>query len=166
MQLTGPNGTSFPVANIDSTVFTHLICAFADLDPQTNQLTVCSSNIARYSSFTETVQRKNPTVKTLLSLGGSAANPSTLALMASQTNSRKSFIHSSISLARSYNFHGLDLDWEFPSSSTEMINLGTLLTEWQAAIIAESQTSGKQPLILTAAVYYSSTYRSLRYSNS
>ncbi|GMN65316.1 hypothetical protein TIFTF001_034390 [Ficus carica] len=55
--------------------------------------------------------------------------------MASDPISRKAFIDSSIAIARSYNFHGLDLDWEFPSSTTDMANLGHLFTEWRAAIV-------------------------------
>ncbi|KAL5547608.1 hypothetical protein UlMin_002839 [Ulmus minor] len=82
--------------------------------------------------------------------------------MANQPRTRKSFINSSIDIARSYNFHGLDLDWEFPSTATEMANLGTLLTEWREAITQESNTNGKPPLLLTSAVYYS-TYRTLAY---
>lgn len=34
------NGSVIPVANIDSTLFTHLFCAFDDLDPNTNQVTI------------------------------------------------------------------------------------------------------------------------------
>jgi chitinase len=33
-------------------------------------------------------------------------------------------------VARSNNFHGLDLDWEYPSTKEEMTNFGSLLNEW------------------------------------
>ncbi|KAJ6330711.1 hypothetical protein OIU76_009333 [Salix suchowensis] len=80
--------------------------------------------------------------------------------MASQSSSRKSFIDSSIKLARSNNFLGLDLDWEYPSDSTQMNNFGTLLTEWRAAVVTEAKSSGKPPLLLSAAVLYLSYYYS------
>lgn len=78
------NGSVIPVANIDSTLFTHLFCAFADLDPNTNQVTIAPENEASFSAFTQTVQERNPSVKTLLSIGGGNAMAATFAAMASQ----------------------------------------------------------------------------------
>ncbi|KAF5469559.1 hypothetical protein F2P56_013624 [Juglans regia] len=156
-------GSGFPVSSIDSTLFTHLFCAFADLNASTYQVTISSSNAAQFSTFTKTVQQKNPAVKTLLSIGGGGANASTFASMASQASTRKSFIDSSIQLARNNNFSGLDLDWEYPSTTTDMTNLGLLLNEWRAAVVNESNTTGKETLILAAAFFYSSVYYSLIY---
>ncbi|EEF38856.1 class V chitinase [Ricinus communis] len=153
-------GSGFAVSDINSAYFTHLFCAFADVNSQTYQVTISSSNQPQFSTFTQTVQRKNPSVKTLLSIGGGAANVNTFASMASQSSSRKSFIDSSIRLARTYNFHGLDLDWEYPSDNTQMRNFGTLLNEWRAAVVIEGRNSGKQPLLLSAAVLYLSYYYS------
>ncbi|VVA25121.1 PREDICTED: chitotriosidase-1 [Prunus dulcis] len=51
--------------------------------------------------------------------------------MASQPSSRKTFIDSSIKISRSYNFHGLNIDWEFPATA----NFGTLLAEWRGGSI-------------------------------
>ncbi|XP_031266294.1 class V chitinase-like [Pistacia vera] len=156
-------GSEFPVSDIDSTLFTHLFCAFADLDAETNQVVAASSNQAQFSTFTQTVQQKNPSVKTLLSIGGGSANEADFASMASESTSRKSFIDSSINLARQYNFHGLDLDWEYPSSATEMTNLGLLLNEWRAAIDNESTSTGNSSLLLAAAVFRSSDYYTIDY---
>ncbi|KAJ6382264.1 hypothetical protein OIU77_030833 [Salix suchowensis] len=111
--------SGFPVSDIDSTLFTHLFCAFTGLNPQTNRFIIASENQARFSTFTRTVQQKNPSVKTLLSIGGGDANATDFDGMASQAVSRKSFIDSAIRLARSNNFHGLDLDWEYPSNATQ-----------------------------------------------
>ncbi|KAK9705826.1 hypothetical protein RND81_07G084900 [Saponaria officinalis] len=135
-------------SDIDSTLFTHLFCAFANLNTTTNQLSIS----AECSSFTQTVQQKNPSVKTLLSIGGGSANSSLFNSMASQPASRKTFIDSSINLARSNGFLGLDLDWEQQTTSGEMSNLGTLLTEWRAAVNAEATNTGRQPLLLSAAL--------------
>ncbi|XP_031098252.1 class V chitinase-like [Ipomoea triloba] len=118
-----------PASDIDSTLFTHIFCAFANLDPQTNKVTLPS---ASFSQFTPTVRRKNPSVKTLLSIGGG-----TFPAMASQPSSRKSFIDSSISVARANGFSGLDLNWEYPRTTNQMADLESLLKEWRAAVAAE-----------------------------
>ncbi|XP_062158905.1 class V chitinase-like [Alnus glutinosa] len=157
------SGSGLTVSGIDSTLFTHLFCAFADLNPTTYKVTISSSNLPQFSTFTQIVQQKNPSVKTLLSIGGGNSSPSSFASMASQNSSRKSFIDSSIQLARNYSFHGLDLDWEYPSSATEMTNLGLLLTEWRAAIAKDSTTTGKTALLLSAAFFYNSNYYTVNY---
>jgi len=157
------SGSGLTVSGIDSTLFTHLFCAFADLNPTTYKVTISSSNLPQFSTFTQTVQQKNPSVKTLLSIGGGNSSPSSFASMASQNSSRKSFIDSSIQLARNYSFHGLDLDWEYPSLATEMTNLGLLLTEWRAAIANESTTTGETALLLSAAFFYNSNYYTVNY---
>ncbi|KAL2928971.1 Class V chitinase [Bienertia sinuspersici] len=137
------------VSEIDSTLFTHLFCAFANLDPQTNQLSVP----AGCSSFSQTVKQKNPSVKAIISIGGGTDKPTQdLKTMANNPNSRKTFIESSINMALSNNFDGLDLDWEQQSTAEEMTDLGALLTEWRAALQAK-----KSSLILTAAVRYTAT---------
>ncbi|CAK8568892.1 unnamed protein product [Lathyrus sativus] len=142
------------VSDINPSYFTHLFCAFADLDPSTNTVTISSANAARFSTFTQTVQAKSSSVKTLLSIGGGggSALADKFASMASQASSRKSFIDSSIQLARSNNFNGLDLDWEYPSTDTAKTNFGLLIKEWRAAVAKESSSSGKAVLLLTAAV--------------
>uniref|UniRef100_A0A7N2L228 GH18 domain-containing protein n=1 Tax=Quercus lobata TaxID=97700 RepID=A0A7N2L228_QUELO len=152
------SGSRFPASSIDSSLFTHLFCAIADLNPTTYQVTICSSNSVLFSTFTRTVQQKNPSVKTLLSISGGNANASTIASMASQASTRKSFIDSSINLARSNNFHGLDLDLEYPSSASQMTNFGLLINEWRAAAANKAKNSGKAALLLSAAVFRTSSY--------
>ncbi|KAH0970175.1 hypothetical protein GBA52_022331 [Prunus armeniaca] len=71
--------------------------------------------------------------------------------MASQPSSRKAFIDSSINISRSYNFHVLDINWEFPGPPTDVSNFGILLAELRALVPNESETSGRPPLLLVAA---------------
>nr|GMD77003.1 class V chitinase-like [Ipomoea batatas] len=145
-------------SDIDSTLFTHLFCAFANVDSQTYEVTLPSDSSESFSQFTATVQAKNPSVKTLLSIGGgNIADPNTFPAMASQPSSRKSFIDSSIAVARANGFSGLDLDWEYPRTPGQMADLGSLLDEWRAAVAAEASSSGEAALLLTAAFYYAST---------
>lgn len=90
------SGTDFPIADINSALFTHLICAFADLNSTTYELHISPSDQKYFSAFTGTVKQKNPSVITLLSIGGGLANYSVYSSTVSQFSSRKSFIDSSI----------------------------------------------------------------------
>ena len=155
--------SGFPATSINSSLFTVLYCAFAQLNNQTYQVFIPSGNAQTFSTFTSTVQQKNPSIKTLLSIGGGAANNADYAAMASDFNRRQAFITSSINLARSNNFHGLDLDWEYPSTPEQMTQFGYLVDEWRAAIADEARTSGRPALLLAAAVFYSSNYYSTDY---
>jgi chitinase len=143
------------VDSIPSQLFTHLFAAFADVDPITYKVTFPEAYKVQFSTFTHIVQQKKPNVKTLLAIGGDS---STFSSMASQPSSRKAFINSSISLARDNNFHGLSLHWLYPSTATDMTNLGYLLNEWRAAV-----KSVKKELLLVAAVNFRPTYRSFPY---
>ncbi|CAD5328467.1 unnamed protein product [Arabidopsis thaliana] len=162
-----PDGeTQDPITSaetIPSALFTHLFCAFADLDANSHKVFVSQAHEFIFSTFTETVKIRNPQVKTLLSIGGKNANNSAFASMASNHQSRKTFIDSWIFIARSNGFHGLDLAWEYPNSDHEMTNFGNLVGELRAAVEAESRRSSKPTLLLTAAVYYSSVYKTFTY---
>ncbi|XP_019441211.1 PREDICTED: acidic mammalian chitinase-like [Lupinus angustifolius] len=150
------------VSDIDASHFTHLFCAFAILE--NNKVSISSSDASSFSTFTQTLLQKKSSIKTLLSIGG-GKGPSlakSFSDMASQASTRKSFIDSSIQVARNNNFHGLDLDWEYPSTGTDKTNLGLLVKEWRAAITQESKTSGKPALLLSAAVAGSDQITSLQ----
>ncbi|KAJ7979636.1 Chitotriosidase-1 [Quillaja saponaria] len=144
------SGSGFPISDINSSLFTHLVCAFADVSSSSYQLYVS------FSAFTSTVKLKNPSITTLLSIGGGKANYGVFSLMFSSGSYRISFIESSIRIARLYGFQGLDLSWVPANTSSDMANLGILFEEWRAAANSEaSNNSSNQELILTAAVHYS-----------
>ncbi|KAJ7556805.1 hypothetical protein O6H91_05G099800 [Diphasiastrum complanatum] len=151
---------SHPASSINSALFTHLFYAFADLNSSTYQVQPPSyDDGSLIGGFSSAVRKTNKKVKTLISIGGGSSDWRTFSAMASGPPSRQSFIDSSIALARKYNFDGLDLDWEFPQSSTDMANLGTLFSEWRSRANKESAQSGLPPLLLTAAVYYASALK-------
>ncbi|XP_042962915.1 class V chitinase-like [Carya illinoinensis] len=157
-------GSTFLVSDIKSSLFTHLFAAFADVNSSNYQVTFPTLYKLQFESFTQTVQIKNSGVKTLLSIGGGASGvASALASMASKKENRKIFIDSSITLARENNFHGLCLSWLYPSTTSEMTNLESLLKEWRAAVDDEANKTRKCPLLLTAEVFYSSAIGSASY---
>ncbi|XP_062159603.1 class V chitinase-like [Alnus glutinosa] len=153
--------SNFPVEDIDSSLFTHLFAAFANVNATSYQVVFPERYEVQFEYFTESVRKRNPDVKTILSIVG---DPSIFRSMTSRPGSRQTFIDASIYLARSYNYDGLSLHWRYPYTSEEMANLGSLLTEWRAAVNEDSRCTGEAPLLLTAAVFYSSDYwSSLKY---
>ncbi|KAK6249138.1 hypothetical protein QUC31_020703, partial [Theobroma cacao] len=145
-------GGEFPLADINTDLYTHLICAFADLNSYSYQLSISSANEQYFSDFTNTVKQKNPSITTLLSVGGGNADFSS---MVSNSSHRKSFIDSSIKVARLFDFQGLDFSWVSVETSSDISNMATLYEEWRAAIDSETRNLSQSQLILTASVPYS-----------
>ena len=119
----------FPISDINSALFTHLIWAFADVNSSSYELSVSSTDVQYFSTFTKTVRQKNPSVTTLLSIAGGNANHTTLAYMVSKETYRTSFIDSSIKIASLYGFQGLDLCWVSAHTLLNMKNMGLLFQE-------------------------------------
>ncbi|KAK3226169.1 hypothetical protein Dsin_006031 [Dipteronia sinensis] len=153
----------FPNLDINFSLFTHLICCCANLS-STYMLSFSSpSNENYFSTFADYVKRKNPSVTTLLSIGGPYGNYSIFSTMVSNSSYRKSFIDSSITAARRYGFDGLDFYWTSPATASDIFNLSTLYQEWRVAVSLEAKNSSKSQLILTAVILksldsYSKTY--------
>lgn len=134
--------------NFNAKFQSHVFYAFAGVNGSYYCVPPSDDN-GQYQTFTATAHKSNPKVKTLLSIGGGASDPTVFAAMASTAANRKVFIDSSIALARKYGFNGLDLDWEFPATQTEMANMGLLFQEWNVATKTESASSKKPKLLLT-----------------
>ena len=157
------SGTGSPISDINSALYTHLICAFADVNSSSYELSVSSRDEQYFFTFTDTVRQKNPSVTTLLSIGGADANHTTLSNMVSKASYRKSFIDSSIKIARLYGFQGLDFGWNSANTSSDMTNMGLLFQDWRAAVNSEAKNSSQKDLILTAAVHFSPDLNSVSF---
>ncbi|XP_031386647.1 uncharacterized protein LOC116200094 isoform X3 [Punica granatum] len=167
-------GSESPIPDINSALFTHLICAFAAVNTSTFELSIPPSALQYFSTFTNITKLKNPSLVTLLSIwnGLSATNRSMLGLelsssplssMVSDPSRRKSFIESSIRTARLYGFKGLDLFWVWPQTASDMIHMASLFDEWRAAVESEPRDPNEPKLILTMGVHYSPTCNSVNY---
>lgn len=144
-----------PLFNINSALFTHLFCAFAEvINPTSYELQFFPSDHKKFSNFTTILKQKNPHLSTLLSIGGGNANYSIISSMVTNFSRRKSFIDSTLKIARSRNFDGLDFCWVSAKTESDMLNMGQLFQEWREAAEMEAKMSKNQVLILTAAVQY------------
>ncbi|CAH8354323.1 unnamed protein product [Eruca vesicaria subsp. sativa] len=148
----GPEN-KFEVKTVDPT-FTHIFWAFAQIDSSSHEVDISTMNLPQFYKFAEIV-KTNEQLQILLSIGGKNAEKNMFDSMTRTLENRKAFIESSIDVARTYGFHGLDLAWEYPSNKVEVGNFRHLIEEWRVAVQKDSVKTGKLPLLLTAAVRYS-----------
>uniref|UniRef100_A0A2K5P7G0 Chitotriosidase-1 n=1 Tax=Cercocebus atys TaxID=9531 RepID=A0A2K5P7G0_CERAT len=82
--------------------------------------------------------------------------------MVATANNRQTFVNSAIRFLRKYGFDGLDLDWEYPGSrgspAIDKERFTALVQDLANAFQQEAQTSGKERLLLSAAVPAGRTY--------
>ncbi|KAK7265129.1 hypothetical protein RJT34_32745 [Clitoria ternatea] len=157
------SGNEISASDIKATLFTHLLCAFAFIHPTNYNIFINSSEVPKFSNFTNTVKLQNPSVSTLLSIWGGREDSALFTSMLNQSSHRKSFIDSSISTARLYGFHGIDLTGAWPTQGSQLANFATLLKEWRVAITSEARNSSKPELILVMAGYYLRASDSMNY---
>ncbi|MFS7929103.1 putative glycoside hydrolase family 18, catalytic domain, glycosyl hydrolase family 18 (GH18) active [Helianthus anomalus] len=106
----------FSPEDIDTSFLTHVYFAFLSPNEPTFQFEIDGPTDKLLRRFTTSLNRRNPLVKTLLSIGGGKSDKIMFARMASSQGSRRSCIHYIIQVARKYYFDGLDFDWEYPQT--------------------------------------------------
>lgn len=70
--------------------------------------------IVRYERF-QNIKVLNPSLKTLLGVGGWTTGSAPFSQMATTTESRAQFAQSAVDYLRKWHFDGLDIDWEYPA---------------------------------------------------
>ncbi|XVE97513.1 hypothetical protein REPUB_Repub03eG0025800 [Reevesia pubescens] len=145
---------SLPPSSIPTLYFTHVFYAFVGIDASSYNLSITQHD--DMGNFTATLHANKPPAKAMLSIADSDAG--IFSNMTSNPDNRAAFIKSTIATARKYGFDGLDIDWEFPNNQDDMSNLSLLFKEWRQAVESEASDSGKPPLLLSAAVYFSASF--------
>ncbi|XP_025081745.1 acidic mammalian chitinase-like [Pomacea canaliculata] len=155
-----PNSGKFMPENIDPSLCTHAIYAFAKLIG--NHLAPFEWNddntdwsVGLYERFNQ-LKNLNPALKTLLAVGGWNMGSEPFTQIVQSPSNRREFITQSIEFLRQRNFDGLDLDWEYPanrgSPPQDRDRFTALVRELKEAYEAEAKRTGKPRLLLTAAV--------------
>lgn len=145
----------FVIEDIDPNLCTHLIYGFTKLSHD-NRIAVYDPyldlkenwGLGAFQRFNN-LKHKNPTLKTLIAIGGWNEGSTKYSQMASNPSSRKRFVNSCIDFLNKHGFDGLDLDWEYPGSrggkAEDKKNFVSLIKELKEAF----QPHG---FLLTAAV--------------
>ncbi|UPK93523.1 hypothetical protein LCI18_004458 [Fusarium solani-melongenae] len=102
-------------------VYTHLNYAFATIDPETFQVRLASSTEKDIYERLTMLKERDPDLKVLIAIGGWTFNDpgpteTTFSDIARSESNQKAFIKSLVSFLSTYNFDGIDLDWEYPKA--------------------------------------------------
>ena len=66
------------------------------------------------------MKSRNPSLKTLLAIGGWNAGTTAMRAMIATSSTRNTFIVSVVAYLRTWNFDGIDLDFEYPNSGDKL----------------------------------------------
>jgi len=80
-----------------------------------NKKTIIKYIFNRYDRFNK-LKNTNPSLKTLLAIGGWNMASAPFTRMVATASGRQEFVTSTVKFLRDHNFDGLDLDWEYPAN--------------------------------------------------
>nr|XP_053631344.1 probable chitinase 10 [Cherax quadricarinatus] len=108
----------YTVEDIPVELCTHLVYAFAILDPKTllakQHDSWLDNDLKNYDKFVQ-LKKKNPGMKVLLGLGGwNDSRSNKYSELVAHPGHRHKFVKEVVKLLLHHGFDGLDLDWEYP----------------------------------------------------
>ncbi|GAB6023558.1 Chitinase 2 [Chamberlinius hualienensis] len=137
---------TFTADMIPASLCTHLVYAFAGLDPRTYKIKsldpwcdLSSAEGGGLNNYDNAVSAKlrNPSLKVMLSVGGWNEGSVQYSQMVSTAYTRKTFINSVVLWLIRYGFDGLDMNWEYPAQRggvpSDKDNFSLLLKELKEA---------------------------------
>ena len=126
----------FGVEDINPKLFTHLIYAFAIFDENNFSIKAFDNwndiENEGFKKFTK-LKRENKELKVMIAIGGWTDSQTIdnfkkySALVASDRNIEK-FVDSAVKFLKEYGFDGLDLDWEYPSTTQDKNGFSKLIS--------------------------------------
>lgn len=124
--------------NVDAELCTHVLYAFAQIDPQTHEVKNYEWNDDSMIARVLALKQKNPNLKVLISVGGwNHEKEPRYTKMVQTAATRKIFIDSLLKYMSDHHFDGFDIDWEYPgnrgSPAGDKEKYTTLLSEVRSA---------------------------------
>lgn len=145
--------TYWDTAIPDPTLVTHINYAFAHIKKDFESLDIkTSSRLKKIVALKE----KNPDLKVLLSIGGWGAG--NFSEMAADETHRKNFCKNCLAAVEQYNLDGIDLDWEYPTSSSGGISSSPNDTKNFNLLLKDLREVLGEDLLLTMASSSSAKY--------
>ncbi|KAF7979348.1 hypothetical protein HWV62_42779 [Athelia sp. TMB] len=139
--------------NVPVETLSHILYAFADINTDgTAYLTTPSTDEQNLSELYQ-IKLKQRNLKVLLSIGGGTASGEGHFNFVTDAALRANFVTSAVQLIDSYGLDGIDLDYEYPSSTAEGSGFADLFTELRTAFSTLQSNNGEtEPYQLTAAI--------------
>ncbi|KAL6786532.1 putative class V chitinase [Trichoderma sp. SZMC 28012] len=145
-------------------VYTHLNYAFATIDPKTFEVLPATVEDQQdtYDRVTW-LKKRDPDLKVFIAIGGWTFNDegqptrNTFSNIANNPQNQKAFIKSLISFMSTYDFDGVDLDWEYPEApdrggiGADYNNFPKFLSNLKSSLKA---TGGRDGLSVTIPASY------------
>ena len=137
----------------DPTLMTHINYAFAHIKNDFESLDIKKPNrLTKIAGLKE----KNPDLKVMLSVGGWGAG--NFSEMAADENHRRKFCENCLAAVQKYGLDGIDLDWEYPTSSSAGISSSPADTKNFNLLLADMREVLGSELLLTMASSSSAKY--------
>ncbi|TPX10951.1 uncharacterized protein E0L32_008157 [Thyridium curvatum] len=106
---------------IPSGVYSHINFAFASINPSTFELIPADQSDVDMYRRVAYLKRNDPNLKVMIAVGGWTFNDpgptaTTFSDIARSEDAQRKFIGSVLSFLQTYNYDGIDLDWEYPGA--------------------------------------------------
>jgi chitinase len=138
-------------------LLTHINYAFAHIKSDFESLDIKSES--RLSQIAA-LKKSNPNLKVCLSVGGWGAG--NFSEMAADENHRKKFCQNCLSAVKKYNLDGIDLDWEYPTSSSAGISSSSADKENFTLLVKDLRAALGADRLVTMASSASAKYVDFR----
>lgn len=120
----------FDIQDIHPSMCTHLVWAFADIDGGRIKAAEAGVELGGNGRFRQfnSLKTTNPSLKTLISVGGEHAKSWMFQAVAATDASRRTFATSVVDFLVNNGFDGIDIDWEYPNAETKEMYILLLKT--------------------------------------
>ncbi|KAM5540818.1 hypothetical protein V8D89_005462 [Ganoderma adspersum] len=155
--------------SIKTASLTHLFYAFADISTDSSTIKLTNpaadeqqkypgdsneSGTNLYGALKQLylIKLAHRNIKTVLSIGGASRSEAGHFNFVTSPSKRAAFVKSAVQMVEDYGFDGVDIDYEFPETTTQGAGLASLVTELRTAFNDLQKKKGDStPYLITAA---------------